>query len=194
MINRKLLIVLSLIASILLTSCGYELSDNKNSRTYDCDYHTFSLNTVISTTVDNKEVEISGNILTFIEDPLVMTDSNNNVIAKADDSYKLIGQDDHAIMVNNKFEIAIHGNFEVFGNSYDLHNEKGEKVGYAEFNQFNTSGAIYDSKDNIIATFDRTPLFNDYTVTIADNNLCSDTGILMLIASYVSDYHADSNN
>jgi hypothetical protein len=33
---------------------------------------------------------------------------------------------------------------------------------------------------------------NDYTVTIYDNNICSDMSILMIVASYVSDYMADN--
>ena len=37
-------------------------------------------------------------------------------------------------------------------------------------------------------------LLNEYTVDIYDNDICSDKAMLMIIASYVSDYHADNDN
>ena len=49
--------------------------------------------------------------------------------------------------------------------------------------------------DEVIANVQKTnPLGYDYNVTIYENNLCSDKAILMLAASYVSDYVADQQN
>ena len=193
----KLKLIFMLITlSILLCACGseYTIPSNVSSRTYDCDYHTLSLKTKITTKIDNEEIAITGRLFTFITDPLKMTDSKGNVIASADDSYNIISQDDHAILVGNQVEIIVKGNFEFFGESYDLYNKNGTKVGYAEFGEFGCSGEIVDTNKNLIAKFSSPPLFNDYSVTIYDNNICSDKAILLIVASYVSDYHYDKNN
>ena len=55
----------------------------------------------------------------------------------------------------------------------------------------NTSGSITDTEGNLVATYSSLPFVNDYTVTIYDNNICSDMSVLMIVASYVSDYIAD---
>lgn len=55
----------------------------------------------------------------------------------------------------------------------------------------NTGGSIRDTKGNLIATYSSSYFMNDYTVTIYDNDICSDMSILMIVASYVSDYMAD---
>ena len=193
-----LFIVSMLIMSVLcFTGCGsYQIAEAKqsNSRTYACDYHTLAFNTKISTNVHDNDVEISGNLFTFVTDPLKMTDSSGNVLATADDTYNLVSQDDHAILVDDKFEIAVHGNVDLLGESYQLHDESGNTVGYAEFNTTSTSGAVYNKDNEVIATYDSSFGFNDYEVTIVDNDLCSDEAILMIVASYVSDYQADHDD
>lgn len=184
---KQLIIIIIILTMFIFTSCAnYE--PGANGRIYECDYHTFSFNTKITTTINDKEVSITGDILTFIEDPLKMED-DTNIIAKADDSYNFIGQDDHAITVNGKYEITIHGNFKILGEKYDLY-KKDTKVGYAEFNTTHTSGAIYEG-NKVVAVYSKPFILNDYDVTIYDNTLCSDEAILMIVASYVSDYHYD---
>ena len=168
--------------------------DIKNSaRTYNCDYHTISIKTHISYEKDNDEYDITGNIITFLTDPLTLS-KNGKVIGKADDTYHIINQDDHSIIINDKFEVDIYGNFELLGNSYDLYDQNKNKIGYAEFNTFCTHGAVFNTNDEAVAIYSRNPLFNDYTVTIYDNDICSDDAIMMIIGSYVSDYHADEKN
>lgn len=164
-----------------------------NARRYECDYHTLSFNTCISYEKDGETYYIEGNIVTFLTDPLKLTNSNRETIGYADDSYHIIGQDDHAIIVNDQFEVDLCGNFEFAGNSYYLYNEDGEKVGSASFNMWCTYGYITDENTTIIAEYHKDPVFNDYTVTIYDNDICSDEAILMIVASYVSDYHADND-
>lgn len=165
-------------------------------RIYECDYHTVSLRTKITFKMDGEDYAITGNLITFFTDPLKL-EKNGKTVGYASDKYHFIGQDDHVIVVDGKQEISINGNFELIGNSYELYNASGTKAGYAEFGAFCTAGAIYDSKGTIVATYSSPLLFNDYTVKIYDNDICSDKAMLMIIASYVSDYKADqrtSNN
>lgn len=204
--NKLLKITIIVTCVALIIGVGYVSLSNKyyddvpeeirnSARNYDCDYHTLSFNTHISFEKDNAEYDITGNILTFLTDPLVIS-KNGKIIGKADDSYHIVGQDDHAVIINDKFEVDIHGNFELFGNSYDLYDQNKNKVGYAEFNTFCTKGAVFNSKNEAVAVYSKTIGFNDYSVMIYDNNICSDEAMMMVIGSYVSDYHADekSNN
>ena len=71
---------------------------------------------------------------------------------------------------------------------------EGNIVGTVEFNISNTGGSIKDVNGNLIATYSSALFMNDYTVTIYDNDVCSDMSILMIVASYVSDYKADSKS
>ena len=71
---------------------------------------------------------------------------------------------------------------------------EGNIVATAEFNATNTGGSIVDAAGNLIAVYSSSLFANDYTVTIYDNNICSDMAILMIIASYISDYKADSRS
>lgn len=196
-INKLIFFPIIVIIAILIL-CAKSISpnvpENKVGRTYECDYYSLSLNTHITFEEDGEEYSISGKIFTFLTDPLKLRSSNGDTVGYADDSYNLITQDDHSIVVDGKFEIAVKGEFEFVGEEYTLLNEKGEIVGRAEFNGWCTSGAIYNNNNEAIAVYSRTPLMNDYSVTIYDNDLCSDKAILMIIASYVSDYHADTSN
>ena len=195
------LIVATVVMAVILIfndsmGCGSGSSGKStgaNGRKYECDYHTISLNTEISTQIDGVEVTISGNLFKFITDPLKMTDPSGNVLATADDSYNIISQDDHSIVVDGEFEVCIAGNVDIIGESYDLYDRNGNKVGYADFSAFGYSGGIYDVNGNVAAEYSRAFAMNDYTVTVYDNDICSDKAMLMLVASYVSDYHYDNN-
>lgn len=183
-----------------LSACG-SIDENeamatspKNGRIYECDYKTLRLHTEISTIVDGKEVVISGNMFPLFTDPLTVKDGEGNIIGYAGDAYGVIEQDDHGIYIGDQFDINMCGNFEFLGNSYELKNEEGVVVATATFNEFNTSGTIKDTNQNLVATYFSPFLANDYTVTIYENDICSDLSILMVVASYVSDYMADANN
>lgn len=188
-------VIILIIIAISIIGCGgisKEKSNNASSRIYYCDYHTVSFRTKISYTKDNDNYEITGNLITFLTDPLELS-KNGNVIGVATDSYNIIDQDDHAIIINGEFEIDVAGNFKLLGNSYDLYDSNGNKVGSAEFNTLCTYGSIIDTDGIIVAEYNKNIFINDYTVTIYKNTMCSDEAILMIIASYVSDYHADDN-
>lgn len=195
-------IALALVATLmagLLTACGRNTSTSSNSsvtkevgRTYNCDYKTMSWNTEIATIIDGKEVIISGNFFTFLTDPLIVKDSDGNILGHAGDAYGVIEQDDHGIYIGDTFDVNMCGNFDIWGESYQIKNEEGEVVAEASFGETNTSGTIVDTDGNLVAEYSSSYFANDYKVVIYDNNVCSDMSILMIIASYVSDYMADN--
>ena len=85
------------------------------------------------------------------------------------------------------------GNFEIFGQRYELKDGDGKVVATAKFNNSNTGGEIIDSSGNTVATYKSNLGMNDYTVYIYNNEVCSDLSILMIVASYVSDYMYDAS-
>lgn len=190
-------VMLVMLTVVAVTGCVStpEVEDNRavTARTYECDYHTLSFHTHISFYMDGEKYDITGDFIRFITDPLVLKDSEGNVVGSADDSYHIVNQDDHCIVIDGNFEIVVAGNFQVFGESYELYDKDGNKVGHTDFDTFGLTGSIIDAKGNTVATYSRIPGFNDYSVTIYDNDICSDKAILMIIASYVSDYHADND-
>lgn len=166
-------------------------NDVKTERIYKCDYKSANINTKITTTINGEEIIISGNIFKLFTDPLTVKDSKGNVLGYAGDVYGFISQDDHGIYINKEFDINMCGNVDLFGESYELKNQNEETVATVEFNMSNTGGSIVDVNGNLIAEYSSSFLMNDYTVTIYDNTVCSDMSILMIVASYVSDYMAD---
>lgn len=166
-------------------------NDVKTERIYKCDYKSANINTKITTTMHGEEIVISGNIFRLLTDPLTAKDSKGNVLGYAGDVYGFISQDDHGIYINKEFDINMCGNVDLFGESYALKNQNGDTVATVEFNMSNTGGSIVDVNGNLIAEYSSLPFMNDYTVTIYDNTVCSDMSILMIVASYVSDYMAD---
>lgn len=189
----SLLIAILMIVS--LSACGSTENTGiktEAGRIYKCDYKSLNLNTKITTTLDGEEIIIAGNIFTLLTDPLTVKDSKGNVLGYAGDVYGFISQDDHGIYIGKDFDINMCGNVDLWGESYKLKDAEGNIVATAEFNMSNTSGSIRDTKGNLVATYSSSLFMNDYTVTIYDNNICSDMSILMIVASYVSDYMADN--
>ena len=188
----SLLIVIMIIVN--LSACGSVANteiNTKTGRVYKCDYKSLNINTKITTILDGEEISISGNIFRLLTDPLTVKDSNGNILGYAGDVYGFISQDDHGIYIGEEFDVNMCGNIDIFGESYELKNSDGETVAAVEFNMSNTGGSIRDTKGNLIAVYSSSYFMNDYTVTIYDNDICSDMSILMIVASYVSDYMAD---
>lgn len=193
--------ILSLLVAVLmianLTACGGTTNTEvttENARVYECDYKSLNINTKITTTLDGEEISIVGNIFRLFTDPLTVKDSKGNVLGYAGDAYGIISQDDHGIYIRNSFDINMCGNVDLWGESYKLKDSEGNVIGTVEFNMSNTGGTIKDANGNLIAKYSSALFMNDYTVTIYDNDVCSDMSILMIVASYVSDYKADSSN
>ena len=190
--------ILSLLIAIMiivnLSACGSVANteiNNETGRVYKCDYKSLNINTKITTILNGEEIIIVGNIFRLLTDPLTVKDSKGNVLGYAGDVYGFISQDDHGIYIGEEFDVNMCGNVDLFGESYELKNSDGETIATVEFNMSNTGGSIRDIKGNLIATYSSSYFMNDYTVTIYDNDICSDMSILMIVASYVSDYMAD---
>lgn len=200
--KRILLFLIAILTILNLSACGssdvVENNENvniendvKTERIYKCDYKSANINTKITTTINGEKIIISGNVFKLFTDPLTAKDSKGNILGYAGDVYGFISQDDHGIYINKEFDINMCGNVDLFGESYELKNQNEETVATVEFNMSNTGGSIVDVNGKLIAEYSSSFLMNDYTVTIYDNTVCSDMSILMIVASYVSDYMAD---
>lgn len=193
--KKILLLLVTILMIVNLLACGsigYAETKTETGRVYKCDYKSLNLNTKITTTLNGEEISITGNIFTLFTDPLTVRDSKGNVLGYAGDVYGFISQDDHGIYIGEEFDINMCGNVDLFGESYKLKDSEGNIVATVEFNMSNTGGSMRDMEGNLIATYSSMLFMNDYTITIYDNNICSDMSILMIVASYVSDYKADS--
>lgn len=177
---------------LLLPGCSSVEEDNKiPDRVYNCDYHSLSFHTEITTVYEGSEISISGNLLTFIADPLTAKGEYGNVIGYAGDTYGFVEQDSHGIYVDDEFDVNMCGKVDLFGNTYALEDADGNVVANLSFNAFGTYGSITDANGNVIAEYSSLPMINDYTVSVYENGVCSDLSILMIMASYVSDFIAD---
>lgn len=185
------IILITLICISLTTN--YQVYDESSSRIYECDYKSLNLNTEITTILNGEEITIKGKIFTFATDPLTAFNNNEEQIGYAGDVYGFISQDDHGIYIDDKFIINMCGDISWMGESYQLKDENQNVIATCQFDIMSINGKITDTDGNIIATYHSPFGRNDYTVTISDNEVCSDLAILMIVASYVSDYQADNN-
>ena len=196
--KRILSLLIAMLMVINLSACGSTENtestevNTETCRVYECDYKSLNINTKITTTLDGEEITIVGNIFRLLTDPLTVKDSAGNILGYAGDAYGFISQDDHGIYIGEEFDINMCGNVDLLGESYQLKDSDGNIVAVVEFNMLNTSGSITDVEGSLVAEYSSIPYMNDYTVTIYDNDICSDMSILMIMASYVSDYKADN--
>lgn len=195
LIMKELIIKIAICASIVLMVTVILFNkhsiDKTSGRVYECDYKNISMNTKIITKYEGKEISITGNIFSLITDPLTVKDSNGKTLGYAGDAYGFIKQDDHGIYVNDVFEMNMCGEVDFLGNTYTLKNADGNTIATADFNFSSTYGEIVDTKGNLIAVYSSLYIAHDYEVVIYDNEVCSDLAILMIMASYTSDYIAD---
>ena len=163
-----------------------------NYTQYDCDVKYLSLSTDIQISKDSEKIgTVSGNIFRIVEDPLTMKDTDNNRIAYAGDTYHLISQDSHVIVVGDTVTAEMVGLFKLFGERYDIYNANGEKIARAEFNYLNTGGEVYNADGTLIATYGSFVLFNDFNVKISNESNIDTNTLLMIFCSYFSDQKYD---
>ncbi|KAL6632859.1 hypothetical protein U3516DRAFT_617511 [Neocallimastix sp. 'constans'] len=195
------------VLTIIIICISYSMSSSKerivNAKSkYRCDYVNFSLNTKIKvySVIPNEELfyKIEGNILRSVTDPLTLYDErqNHKEIMYADDKYHYFTQDSHIIKskISNEILCEMEGKYKKTynGDSYDLY-ANNTMVGIAKFNKKNDYGDVETTSGDLIAEFSRDYLTKDYTVQINENNIFTDEVLLMIFASYVSDYSYDDS-
>ena len=193
----KLIIVLFIALVVLTNICLVAFTGNKKNigavKTFDCDVKILRLNTDIHVSSDGNELyNISGNVLRILTDPLTLYDTSGNTLAYAGDQYHIITQDTHWILTGSE-EIKMVGNFNFFGDSYDIYVD-GQKVAHAKFDFLNTYGTLVDNSGNLMADYSSRLYFKDYTVQATQYNIFSDEALNLIFASYYSDQEADSRS
>ena len=161
----------------------------------DFDAKILRLNTAINVYKNDNQIGIiRGNIIRFLTDSLTYYDNNEKIIAYADDTYHLIAQDSHAIIVEDNVSVEMVGKVKFIGEGYDIYNTSGEKIAYAEFGPLNLNGKITDYSGKVIAVYRANPILKDYTIYISPSSILDETTIIMICASYYSDFSADDRN
>lgn len=193
------LVLVLVIAMGTLVGCSSyaeeELLNNSNATKYFCNVRMISLNTSITVTNQDTNTnvgKITGNIFTFMTDPLQFK-NGDKVIGYASDKYDFLTQDDHAIVVDDSYQFTMKGNFHFLGDHYELLDRDGNTIAKVDFNFHNTKGTVYDNNGTLVALYRSGYFRKDYTVIIYDNSLFDDNALLMMFASYYSDQHADNN-
>lgn len=184
-------IAIVVVASVLFSS--FIKKDMGACTKYKCDVKNFRLSTTINISKEGKKfVQVKGNILKFITDPLTMYDLNERKIAYAGDTYHFVAQDSHSIYVNDEAPIEMVGRFKIFGEAYDIYDENQNKIAKVTFNVFNTKGRMYDREGNLIADYSSFFLFKDFNVRISEKCNLNEKDVLMIFCSYYSDQATDS--
>lgn len=160
---------------------------------YNCDVKNLRLNTEIQIKSDGEKVgTVTGNIFTFVTDPLTLKDASGNKVAYAGDEYHFFAQDSHSIFLDDGLAVEMVGQVNLFGETYEIYNSEQVKIAKVSFNMLDTAGEMYDSNGKLIATYSSYPFLNDYTVKISEDCEMDDNVVLMIMASYYSDQAADS--
>ena len=189
-----LMVIIVLSSCIATTTSNHGNPSSRDYTVYECDGKFWSIeNTKIKVFKENEYFgTIKGSLFTFVTDPLTFYNANDKKIAYAGDTYHFINQDSHGIYVNGNFTCDLVGDFEMFGQEYQLYDFDENLIGNASFSMANFNGKITDSRGNIVAEYTSSYLFRDFTVKIYDNCEIDEITVLMIFASYYSDYHYDS--
>ena len=191
-----ILILITLIGisiAIILTST-YALI-GKDWTEINCDVKLIRLSTTIDIYKDNEKLGfIKGNIIRFLTDPLTYYNADGNKIAYADDTYHLISQDSHAIIVDDVVTCEMVGRVKLLGEKYDIYNTDGDLIAHADFDFMNLYGKIVDKNEKPIVVYKANPILKDYSIYISPDCTIDENTIIMICSSYYSDRSADSKN
>lgn len=194
----RLLIISILCITLLFSLVGcvgstHPPSDSRDYTVYDCNGRVIALQTKIEIDKEGEYFgKIQGNIFTVVTDPLTMYDINENKIAHAGDTYHFINQDSHGIYVGRELMYEMVGKFEWLGQEYEIYDYDQNYVGKLKFSPGNFNGMLTDAKGNIVAEYDSFFGFYDYELKIYDDCELDEISVLMMFASYYSDYHYDN--
>jgi len=189
-------LVLELTTSII--NAGYTV-DNP-AATYECDVKwLFKLKTTIEVDGDPIDGEVKGNfaygLFKKVHDPLEFRDSKGNIIAKASDEYHFISQDDHCIVDSEDRVMAVmEGQFQLLGEKYKIYDSEGTYIGYLQVGPTSTKGGFYSENGKLWAAYKSHFLLKDFEIIIDESAPLPDEAIIMLFASYYSDFDADNSN
>ncbi len=167
--------------------------------TYNCDVDWFlKTRTIIKVSGTSVNGVVTGNfaygLFKKVHDPVEFYDLDGHLIAKASDKYHLITQDDHCIIDSEGNVMAVmEGQFQLFGERYKIYNEEGIYIGYLKVGITSTYGGLYDVNDRLMATYKSHFCFKDFELVIDEDAPLSDEAIILLFASYYSDFDADSS-
>lgn len=191
-----------LMVLICLCSCGTTTStsnhgdpNSRNYTLYQCNGRVISLTTKIEVKKEGEDLcTIKGNLFKIVTDPLTMYDESGDDIAYAGDTYHFINQDSHGIYVGKQFTYDMVGKFEFFGQEYEIYDIDEVLVARLKFSPGNFDGKLIDTDGTIIAEYSSFYGFKDFTIKIYDTCEIDETSVLMIFASYYSDYHYDAGD
>ncbi len=191
-----LITIVAIIGIILIFIFSLAHSSIGPCTTYECDVK-LSFHTTINIKKQGEDfAQIKGEKVLFkkYHDPLAMYDMDGEKVGYAGDSYHLISQDSHSIILDGEVSVEMVGLVRLFGEAYDIYDASGNKIAHADFNPFNTEGELKDTEGNIIADYSSIFFFKDYTVRIKDNCPLDENAVMLIFASYYSDQHADNGD
>ncbi len=189
------LIVVFFFMMILIINPPVPRDIQNNWDNYFFDAKLLRLNTSINVYKNGEKYGyVRGNIIRLITDPLTLYNTNDEVIAFADDTYHLISQDSHVIVVNNQVTAEMVGKISITGNVFDIYNNHGELIAHANFSFYNLNGKIKDTNENTIAIFKSNPFIKDFTVYVSPDCDIDENTLILIFASNYSDYDADHKN
>ena len=164
-----------------------------NITEYKCDVKNLRLATTIEINKDGRLIgEVKGSIFALVTDPLTMYSPADDKIAYAGDAYHFIAQDSHGIYVNGSFTADMVGQVEIFGEEYKIYDADENLLAKVKFNEFNTTGEMYDKNGTLIAVYSSNFFFNNFTVEISDKCELDHNTVLMIMCSYYSDQAYDN--
>lgn len=188
-----MVLLLTVVIAVVSVVTPLSLKDIGTCTEYKCDVKNLRLATTIEIDKEGEDfATVSGNIFTFVVDPLTMYDLGGNKTAYAGDAYHFLAQDSHSIYVDNTLTVEMVGLVKFFGEAYDIYDKDENKIATVTFNMTNTNGEMHDADGKLIADFNSKPFLNDFTVRITDECNLDENTVLMLFCSYYSDQHADS--
>ena len=203
---KKLLSVLMALTMLFVCAgCTDIEALGKPERTYLVDVKVLQLEATTKVEIYDQNEElaytIKGKFFTLFTDPMDVFNKDYTCIGKITDEFNFFRQDDHSIIINGEEVIRMEGLYQFVGEKYNLMRGD-ELIGVAEFDLANWTGKIADCNGNIVASYKRVNLeqdfmLKDFEVRVYNNEMLEDLEALMIITAYHSDRMADeraSNN
>lgn len=151
-----------------------------------CDVKLVSLRTNIKCSDEVKEFSITGNWLYILTDPMKIKDIEGNVYGQITDRFKLLTNNSHLIVLNDKVEVEMSTKFDLLHDQYELTDADGNDIGSVKFNVLGLNGAWYDAQGKLVATFEQKYLLRDFVVKVYQEDYDHET-IASVFAAYVGD-------